>query len=718
MAQPGKLFHESWYRIADQRIALRRDVIVRRQHVRGERWYVLQNPLSNQFYRLRPSAYDFVARLSNGGTVEEVWKQAQTRDPEAAPGQGEVIELLAQLYHANLLHYGLAPNSEKLFERRQEKKQRLLKASLKSIMFLRIPLYDPDPLLQRLRPLIRLLLSPLGAALWLVVVFLGAKVAIDGFAELRLQSQGVIAPGNLLLLYIGLVIVKTLHEFGHAFAVRRFGGEVHTMGVMFLIFSPLPYMDASSAWAFRSKGQRVFVGAAGMVFEVFVAACALLVWAKTGAGTLHALAYNLVFVASVSTVLFNINPLLRYDGYYILSDLLDIPNLHQRSAQHLRYLVEHHAFGCRDAQTPATTAREAFWLPTFGLLSGAYRIFVFSAILLFLADRFLLAGMIMAVVCAVSWVILPAVGIVRYLSSSPSLYRTRSRAIGVCAGAAAAVVVLLFVVPFPRSFKAPGVLKSADYVVAVNGAAGTVAEVLVPSGARVQPGEPLLRLTSPDLDLQIHESQAGLEEAEAQHRKALRTQQADLDPIASRIAFYRQRLERLGREREDLVVRSEVEGLWVAPGVEDREGMWIGRGSPLGELIGDARFDFVSVVPQTDLSELFGQKIQDVEVKLVGQAETPIAVMEYAAIPMEQTQLPSAALGYAGGGDIAVDTRDREGTKTSEPYYQVRAVVASGSGAALLHGRSGRIRFALAPEPLAWQGWRQLRQLLQQRYQL
>ena len=397
MTEQAKLFHESWYRIADQRICLRPNVVVRRQMLRGEKWYVVQNPLSNQFYRLNPGAYDFVSRLSANRSIEEVWKESQARDPDNAPGQGDIIELLAQLYHANLLHYNLPPNSEKLFDRYKKKKQRILKANLKSIMFFRIPLFDPDALLQRLLRFIRLLISPLGAVVWCLVVVVGVKVAIDNFAELRVQSQGIMAPANLLFLYLGLVIVKTLHEFGHAFAVRRFGGEVHTMGVMFLIFSPLPYMDASSAWTFRNKWQRVFVGAAGMIFEVFVAACAIFIWAYTGPGVVHSLAYNMVFVASVSTVLFNINPLLRFDGYYILSDLLDMPNLHQHSAQHLKYLVESHAFGCKNCETPATTRREEIWFTTFGILSGVYRIFVFSMILLFVADRFLLAGMIMAV---------------------------------------------------------------------------------------------------------------------------------------------------------------------------------------------------------------------------------------------------------------------------------------------------------------------------------
>ena len=718
MTEQAKLFHESWYRIADQHICLRPNVVVQRQMLRGERWYVVQNPLSNQFYRLNPNTYEFVSRLSASRPIEEVWKEVQARDPDNAPGQGDIIELLAQLYHANLLHSNLPPNSEKLFERYKKKKQRILKATLKSIMFFRIPLFDPDALLQRLLPFIRRLISPVGAAVWCLVVVVGMKVAIENFSELRVQSQGILAPSNLLFLYLGLVIVKTLHEFGHAFAVRRFGGEVHTMGIMFLIFSPLPYMDASAAWAFRNKWQRVFVGAAGMIFEVFVAACAIFVWAYTGPGAIHSLAYNMVFVASVTTILFNINPLLRFDGYYILSDLLDMPNLHQHSARHLKYLVEHHAFGCKNCETPATTRREEIWFTTFGIMSGIYRIFVFSMILLFVADQFLLAGMIMAVICVVSWVLVPIAGILRYLGTSPRLYRTRTRAIAVCSATFTLVFAFLFLLPFPNSFKAPGVLKSTDYVVAVNKASGQVAEVITSSGERVSPGDPLLRLTNTELALEIRESQAGLDEAEAQHRKAMHNQQADLDPIASRIAFYEKRLRRLRQEQRDLMVKSEVRGIWVAPDLEDRIGMWVSRGSPLGELINDDRFYFVSVVSQTDVSELFAQGIRKTEVKLVGQANVPMAVTEYATIPMEQTYLPSVALGYAGGGDIAIDTRDAQGVKTSEPYYQVRALVQSTPEVSLLHGRSGRIRFSLAPKSLAWQGWRELRQLLQKRYQL
>ncbi|MBT5831299.1 MAG: hypothetical protein HOH77_14020 [Candidatus Latescibacteria bacterium] len=718
MAETGKLFHESWYRIANQRICLRPSVRVQRQMFHGSRWYVLRDPFSNQYYRLPPGAYGFVSRLNPNRTVEEVWNEVVEREPAEAPGQGDIIELLAQLYHANLLHYSLPPDSAKLFDRYKQKKQRILKANLKSIMFFRVPLFDPNVILQRLFPAIRVLMGPLGAIAWLVV-FVGAiVVALDHAGELWAQSQSVLAPGNLFLLYVGIVIIKTLHEFGHAFAVRRFGGEVHTMGVMFLIFSPLPYMDATASWFFRNKWHRVLVGAAGMIVEIFVAAIALFIWAGTGPGIVHTLAYNMVFVASVSTVLFNINPLLRFDGYYILSDLLDMPNLHQHANQHLKYLVEHHAFGYQNAETPATSRRDEIWFTGFGILAGIYRIFVFSMIFLFVADQFLLAGLIMTAICFVTWGILPIVGIVRYLATSPKLNRVRTRAILVSGATVAILGSILFLYPFPFSVHAPGVLKSSDYVVVTNNVAGRVAEILTPSGMQVTQNTPLIRLTNTELEFEIRESRAGLADAEAQYRKAMHGYQEDLGPIASRINYYKNRIDRLTREQTDLVVSAETNGTWVARDLKDRLGMWQARGTPFGELINQDSFQFVSVVAQSDVSELFAKGRPKTEVKLSGQADTRIAVADFAVIPMEQTRLPSVALGWSGGGDVAVNLQDGQGIQTAEPYYQVRANLSPNENVATLNGRSGRIRFLLPPMSLASQGWRKLLQMVQDRYQL
>lgn len=709
-------FSESWYRIADQRAALRPHVSVRRQFYRGERWYVLHDPINNQFFRLRPDAYNFVARLRIERTIEEAWQECLDADATHAPGQEDVIRLLSQLYSANLLHSDLPPDSAQLFERYRQRRQREVQAGLLNLMFARIPVFDPDALLKRLMPLIRLLYSPIGALLWLVVVGAAAKVALDHVTALKDQSQGVLDPANIFLLYVGLVVTKTVHEFGHAFACRRFGGEVHTVGIMFMIFTPMPYVDATSSWLFRSRWQRILVGCAGMIQELFLAAIATFVWANTGQGTLHNLAYNMMFICSVSTLLFNINPLMRFDGYYILSDLLDIPNLYSQSTRQLIYLIERYGFGRKKAESPAHSRKEAFWLTVFGATGHVYRVFVFSAILLFMADRFLILGIIMAVVCLVSWIVVPLIKLVRYLAASPNLERNRARAIAVCSGAAAALVVLLGVVPFPNHFRAPGILQAVEHTIVVNEADGYLDKILAPTGAQVSRGQPLLQMTDRQLDFELAGVRAMREETEALRLRALQQQAADLKPIAARLEAIDKRLRRLEAQHDSLTVRAKHDGRWIAPDLDHAFGAWLSRGTALGQLIDSNAFFFSAIIPQKEASRLFDHEIRFANVRLRGQAGIALPVLDQKIIPAEHEVLPSAALGWRGGGDIPVVLSDSSGLRATEPFFEVRATVGPVGQAAILHGRSGRIRFQLEAQPLLQQWVRKLRQLLQKRY--
>src|ERR1700677_2890961 len=227
-----KTFSESWYRVANQRLCLRPVVKARRQNFRGERWIVLENPFSNQYFRLRPAAYEFVSRLRPDCTVEQVWHQCLERFPDEAPSQEAVIQLLAQLYFANLLQYDLAADSAQLFERYKKRKQREIGFRFLNIMFMRFPLLDPDRFLVRTLPVVGKFISPFGALLWLVVVGFGLKIVAENFGVLEAQGEGLLATNNLFLLYLGMVVVKALHEFGHAFFCRKFCGEVHVRGIM------------------------------------------------------------------------------------------------------------------------------------------------------------------------------------------------------------------------------------------------------------------------------------------------------------------------------------------------------------------------------------------------------------------------------------------------------------------------------------------------------
>ncbi len=714
----SKTFSESWYRVANERISLRPGVRVRRQNFRGERWIVLENPFSNEFFRLRPAAYEFVSRLRSDRTVEAAWRACVEKFPDEAPSQEAVIQLLAQLYYANLLQYELAADSAQLFQRFKKRRQRERGFRLLNIMFMRFPLFDPDRLLVSAMPFIKWVVSPAGALLWLIVVGFGLKVVADNFDAIRVEGQDVLSPGNLLLLYAGMVFVKTLHEFGHAAVCRRFGGEVHVMGVMLMIFTPMPYVDATSSWGFRERWKRILVGGAGMIVEVFVAAIAAFVWANTGPGVLHNLSYNIMFVASVSTLIFNLNPLLRFDGYYILSDILEIPNLNQRAMGQLRHVAESRLFGVKVSESPARNSREAAWYASYGVASGIYRVIVFSGILLAVADRFLILGIVMALICVISWVTVPLFRFAKYLASSPRLERVRPRAVAVALGGIATIILLLAVVPFPRGVRAPGIVEAAERTHVATETAGEVKSVLTKSGTEVQAGQPLLKLVNHELELELAHAKARLAEIDARLLKAMNEGSADVKPLSELKQSVSVRIAKLQDDMDRLTVRARHAGIWVAPELETFVGRWIPRGYSVGLLVNPASFEFAATVLQEDADALFDQRTRRAQVRLHGDAHVPIQISEWKVVPGGQRTLPSPALGWRGGGDVPVGTAEAEANKSVEPFFEVLGKLEPRGEISLLDGRSGKIRFELEPEPLLPRWLRRLFQLFQKRYQI
>ncbi len=708
-------FSESWYRIAGHRVALRPHVIVRRQYFRGERYYVLHDPFSNQFFRIRPAAYEFIARLDIGRTVENVWHECIETNPEDAPGQEQIIRLLGQLHGANLLHSDIPPDTAKMFDRYEKRRARDVRSKWLNLLYSRFPLFDPDSLLKRLMPLLRIVFSVPSAFVWLIVVGAGVKVVIDHASEFGASAMNTLDPRNLLLLYAGTVLAKVVHEFGHACACRRLGGEVHVMGVMLMIFTPLPYVDTTSSWAFRSRWARAFVGAAGMIAELFLAALAAFVWAATGDGVLHSLAFNIIFSASVSTLLFNLNPLLRFDGYYILSDLLEIPNLQLRSTRQFVHWLEKYAFGVKHSTSVAETRREASWLGIYFVASTIYRLLVTMAILLFVAGQYLLLGLALASMGLLTWLFVPLWRGIKYLATAPVLGRQRRRAVLVSLSALSVAAALVFAVPTRSSFRAPGVLESTEHSLLSTAVAGRVVELLSPPGAMVEKGQPLLRLENPELELELAMAEARAIEARAMRTRALEESVADIEPIDSRIAAVEQNIAQLRAQLAALTIRAERPGLWHAPEVASYLGAWIPRGMEIGQTVGGGTFRFSAVVSQEDASRLFEGGLHDGEVRLHGQSDLVLAVKEMSIIPAERRKLPSSALGWLGGGEVPVAVDDG-GREAREGFFEARAVLAKTTGAVMTHGASGAIRFELPRESLGVQWVRKLRQLLQKRF--
>jgi len=714
MSESQGTFSEHWHLVAGLRVSLRSNVSAYRQYFRGEKWYVLHDPFNNRFVRVRPEGYDLVSRFGPNRTVEECWRDYISRYPENAPGQEDVVRLLGRLYAMNLLSAEVPPDSARLFERYKRRRQQEIRSSLLSILFVRVPVFDPDALLRRIAPLIRVVFNPAGAVVWAAAVVIALKLVADNAGAAAGRVMEVLSAPNLPLLYAALVVVKMLHEFGHAAACRRFGGQVHTMGVMLLVFTPLPYMDATSSWGFRSRRQRILVAAAGMLVEVFVAAVAAVYWAFTGGDVMHNLAYNIMFVASVSTIVFNANPLLRFDGYYILSDLLDIPNLHGRARQHLKHLAEGPVFGCKHSSSPAKDRGEALELTGFGILSWVYRMLVLAGIVLFVSTKFLLLGLLLALVGLVTWAVVPVVRLFGYLLFDPQLSRCRRRALAISAAAVLLVVTGVGFVPVRRQVAASGVVEAVPYVEVVTPVAGIVEGVTVPSGSQVHMGTPLIKLNNPELSLEITAAQAKVEQMQALEQQALAGAVADLQPVRMHLASVQDQVNQLRRDRRHLSVKARAGGLWVSPESDTLAGRWLERGTKIGSIIGDRGFRFSAVVPQAEAALLFDETVSRAHVRLWGQAGHSIGVHKVRLIPFQQKRLPSAALSRRHFGDEQGEYSD----EAVEPFFLVHAYLNKATEALALHGRSGKIRFCLPQCPLAVQWSRRVFQLLQTRYRL
>ncbi len=714
MSPAQGMFSESWHRVAREVVALSPAVNARKQVVHGEVWYVLHDRIQHEFFRVRPAAWAFIARLRGDRSVEEVWEACLELYPDEAPGQEEVIRLLSQLYQHNLFQSTFAPDSAQLFDRYRKKKQKKLRGQMVNFLFIHLPLFDPNRLLKALSPLAEFLFSRWGALLWLGMIFIGLKTVVEHFGLLVEQSEAALAPGNIGWLYLCMVGIKLFHEMGHGLACKRFGGDVHDTGVMLMIFTPLPYVDASASWTFRPKSHRMIVDAAGMYVEFFIAAIAAVVWAHTGNTLMGRLAYNVMFISSVSTMLFNLNPLLRFDGYYLLSDGLDLPNLYSRATQQLKHLFESHLFGVEASISPAHNRREMFWLTLYGIASLIYRVFLLGFIVYQVSTRFLGLGLIIAAFCLVLYFVVPLGKLLKYLSFSERLHRSRKRAVSVSAGLALFLVLGVSLVPVPRSSTSPGIIQANEDVQVINITDGFVAEVFTRSPQPVMAGDPLFRLQNDELDQRIQSAQNLLGETATRLEQARQEGTLPLiTPLQREGQTLQYLLAELEKRREGLLIRAPISGTWTSPILTEMLGTWVPRGTEVGRVMELSRMEFLAVVSQKDAAELVHLPEARAEIRFPGQAATALQVNSFEVQPAQQQNLPSAALGWLGGGKIEVSREGGEGVRALESFFLVTAQLQAPPS--IYPYQTGRIRFYLEPEPFLNQAVRKLRQLVQNR---
>ncbi len=725
MAVERPTFHESWYRVAELRPRLLASVKVYRQHFRGRMWYVLENSSNNSFSRISSDAYNFIGLLDGKRTVAEVWQICNDKFGDRSPTQPEIIQLLGHLYCSNLLYAELAPDSESLFNRYHTRIKRQIQGVLSNLLFLKVPVFDPDHILNTWVNVFGLFFTWFGFLIWLGVISAAMYFVIGNISELLHQSRDILNPQNLIFLYISVIIIKICHEFGHAFSCKRFGrlngsgGEVHIMGIMFLIFVPLPFVDASSAWAFRSKWHRAVVGMSGVMVELFLAAIAVFVWLHTSTGTLHIIAYNIIFIASVSTLLFNANPLLRFDAYYVLSDLIEIPNLSQRAKNYLYYLVKRYTWGLKAAISPAQSFGEVIWFFFYGIASTAYRIFICVRILLFLNSRLPEQLSILvpffAASAGIAWIIVPVLQFVKYLATSGELARNRFRAVSATLFGIAVIVVAVGIIRLPEYFRIEGIVEPVNLAVVYAENDGFITDFLS-SGQKVSTDkDELIKAENHKLEAEKERLLAELGSLKAKKRLEETRDIATAQMIEKQISVMNEKITKIDSDLASLNIKASLSGTWIAPDIENTKGMYLRRGQQIG-IVADMNDLRIRAVAGQSLNViLINQVGKEVEMRVKGRPDAELAGHIQEVFPAGKKVLPSQALGYTVGGSMPTEIDDPEGITAAENFFEVR-IEPDDDSVRLFSGQRVIVRIEMSPKPLIMQWYRLLRQLFQRRF--
>lgn len=664
-----------WFRVAALRPLLHARVTSQRQVQRGELWHVLSLPDGSRSFRLNAAAWSAVARCDGQRSTQQLWDMALAECGDAAPTQDELLSILSRLHHAGLLSFDQRPDFGTSLPQAQVQPE-VSPHRRNTWLAWRIPLGHPDELLQRwVRRLARVPGWPVLAA-WLVALTWAVLTGVAHAQALGVQLQGLlISPHSWGVAWLAYPMLKLLHEAAHGLVARRMGAPVSEWGITLLMFVPVPYVDVSAASALPRRRQRMLVAGAGMVAEGAVAAAALAVWLNVQPGAWRDAALLVFFMAGLSTVLVNANPLLRFDGYHLLCDALNLPNLATRSSSYTlqrlaRLFLQHESPG---AIVPA--AGEKFWLLLYAPAALAMRCLIAWALILWLGSLSQVLGLVVGVLFAWSLVLAPTAKLIRWLRSGGlrrgGAPRWRQRFM-------VAVPLLLPAAalwPLPVSTVAQGVMWLPEHALVRSQATGLIGEVLVADGQSVKAGDAVVRLVSPTLQADVERLQGRVQELLAEQVRTLQLEPAQAiqseHKLQAALAELTQSEERLAR----LTVRAQASGRIVIERAADWPGRHVQRGALLAHVITGEPGIVQVAIPHdraTRLGELEGAAGAEafaarVQVQSADAAAPPLWAHWLGKPSGGVTQLPSAALGDRSGGRITTDAADRSGLRPAQP---------------------------------------------------
>ncbi|HQW29874.1 MAG TPA: biotin/lipoyl-binding protein [Verrucomicrobiales bacterium] len=680
------------------------------QEIGGEGSYLLEDPLAGRFYRLGQKEYEFARRLNGRHTVADLVARAAKGDPEMAFEAGDATSLIRMLIDSGLVTTDDSDHAERVWDEinRPHESNRML-GKMSQLMFLKIPLCNPDRFFAWIAAKLGWVASPVFVVVWLAVVIWGIASVHSDRERFAAQMSGLFDFGNFWMLgglWLGL---KVFHECWHGLVCRKFGGAVPEAGVtLLLLTTPLGYVNASSSIAFPSKWQRIAVSVAGIYGELLMAALAAIIWTRVEPGVLSGALHQVVVLSSVTTLLFNANPLMRFDGYYILSDLLDIPNLYAKGQKVSQWIFRRRVLGMKKAKFPLAKSERRILITLFGLAAAIWRVLVVAGLLVATAFLFKGAGLLLAVLAAAIMAVQSLAGMARYLKKSAAAEGLRParlvlRVVMIVTAATAA----LFLIRVTPTAKAPAVVQDVSGGTVRVDCPGFLTRMFVSDGDHVEKGDLLARLENVEamsrllqLETEIERSRVYrdqlLERGDIAASQAESENLASLEGIAKELRYYTSSLE----------LRAPRSGTIDGRHLDLLLDTWIEPGRLLLSVAGENQKELVILAAAEDREsfEEARQANRPVTFQPRGRWQIWQAALK-STVPRASLEVPHFALIAPGQGPLPVKRRGGGGQPSNKdevanreasyeltrPRFEIRADLAEEADLVLRDGEMGMV---------------------------
>ncbi|MCE9544991.1 MAG: HlyD family efflux transporter periplasmic adaptor subunit [Planctomycetia bacterium] len=723
------------------RLVMRPDLAVREHRYQGERSWVVKDPLGLKYFRLRREEYAILKLLDGRSSLDDLKEQYEADFSPRKITHDELAHFVGNLHQNGLVHSLLPNQGTQLKQRRDERRKEEFVSTLTNLLSLRFRGVDPQRLLDWLLPYTSWFFTPLAAAAALLLGLSAVTLILVQFEAFHARLPGsheFFAAGNWIYLAAAMAVTKVLHELGHGLSCRKYGGECHEIGLMMLVMTPCLYCDVSDSWMVKSKWQRATIGAAGMYVELVIAALATFVWWFSVPGLLNNLMLSVMFVCSVSTVVFNGNPLLRYDGYYILADLLEIPNLRQKAGSVVTHKLGAWLLGLEEPEDRYLPRRGQAWFALYAVTSVVYRWMVVGGVVFFLCHVLKpygleIIGQMLGGLAVVGLVAQPLWGLKRFLSVPGQLEKIHLPRVALTLGLVVMALLFALAIPLPHRVYCALEVQPHEAAQVFVEVPGVLREVKVRAGDHVEAGDVLATLENLDSRLEIAKLSGECDEDEAKlnmlqhlrhlHNASSKEAESQIAELEKSLASVRERLAERQRDLGHLTLRSPRSGIVLPPPMVkatakseeglvawsgtplDRQnlGTWLNTGSQACYIGNPKQLEAVLVIDQADIQ--FIHEGQEVALLLDSMAGRSI-VGKVAAISQAELKTSSQRMSTKHGGQL--DTRSDPETgqeRPASPSYQA-SVVLDNSDHVLRLSLKGEARVQVGTETLGRKLWR------------